>query len=363
MPNGTVETLLATDAADAERWDASVRSAADPDVYYLPAYVRATAELECSEPFAVIAGTDPHKILAPLLVRNMSACIDGSEVEWKDACSPYGYGGLLSLSSDSGKVEAKVLENFIAGLDSWCRERNLVCCVLRLHPLINQFEWVLPQQYGAGFLRVRQRGTTSAIDLKNWESENSRPRGMRKDRREDLNRARRNLRVTWKSGEETDIESSLDLFFRIYGNALQQLQADEFYRFPRSYFSRLAALGPQLGLAFVWLGDELVGANLFLAGVRFAHGHLAGTNDVGRKNGAATLLLVEGSRWARQRGCELLHLGGGVAPGDRLEDFKRSFGGPTFHYTFALYVADPLRFEQLCRTPNPPWPYRISEIE
>jgi len=186
---------------------------------------------------------------------------------------------------------------------------------------------------------------------------------MRKDRREDLNRARRNLRVTWKPGDEPDIEASLDLFFDIYGHALQQLQADEFYRFPRSYFSHLAALGPQLGIAFVWLGDELVGANLFLTGWKYAHGHLAGTNEMGRRCGAATLLLVEGAHWARQRGCELLHLGGGVTPGDKLEDFKRSFGGPSYHYAYAIYVADPARFEQLCQMPNPPWPYSTREID
>jgi Acetyltransferase (GNAT) domain len=141
----------------------------------------------------------------------------------------------------------------------------------------------------------------------------------------DLNRTRRTLRATWKGGEDHDIEASLDPFFLIYSQALDLLDADDFYRFPRSYFSHLAALGHHLGIAFVWLGDELVGGNLFLSGPNYAHRHLADANETGRKYGASTLLLVEGSQWARERGCELLHLGGGMSPGDRLEDFKRSF--------------------------------------
>jgi Acetyltransferase (GNAT) domain len=363
MRNDTVETLLATDAADAERWDELVRAAPVPDVYYLLPYVQATAELEQSDPVAIVAGSDTCKFMAPLLVRNMSARMDGSTVEWKDACSPYGYGGLLNLSGRGGRADAYSLQRFVNGLHEWCLEQEAVCCVLRLHPLLHQDEWFLAPQFRQNFLRVRVRGSTNAINLRNWDAAEGRPKGMRKDRREDLNRARRVFRVTWKNGDEPDVESSLDLFSQIYGQALEQLHADEFYRFPRPYFSHLAGLGRHLGIAFVWREDEPVGANLFLAGWKYAHGHLAGTNDIGRKYGAATLLLVEGSRWAQQRGCELLHLGGGLIPGDTLESFKRSFGGPSYHYAYAIYVANPSRFEQLCRIPNPPWPYGIREYD
>jgi hypothetical protein len=360
LQKGTVEMLSAANPGDAERWSKLVYGASAPDVYYLPEYARATAEIEHSEPVAIVAGSKECKILAPLLIRQMTAVLNGSRVEWRDACTPYGYGGLLNLSS-TGKVDPSSLQCFVEGLHNRCCEHHLVCCVLRLHPLIHQEEWFMPEQFGQDFLKIRFRGATSAIDLRNWDTPLTRPKKLRRDRRADLNRARHSLRVTWKGGEDHDVEASLDLFSRIYSQALDALDADEFYRFPPKYFSHLSALGHRLGIAFVWFGNELVGANLFLAGWNYAHGHLAGTNETARKYGAATLLLVEGSQWARQRGCELLHLGGGMSPGDTLEDFKRSFGGPSYHYTYVIYIADLERFEQLCHLPNSPWPYGERE--
>jgi hypothetical protein len=353
-----IETLKATDPADADRWSTLVQAAAVPDVYYLPAYARATAELEGSEPIAIVAGSQECKILAPLLVRRMSAGVNGSRFEWVDASSPYGYGGLLNLSA-SQKVDKHDVHCFVEALHQWCRKSQAVCCVLRLHPLLRQEEWFVPEQFEQNSVRVWFRGLTSAINLDAWDAPLSRPRGLRRDRRAHLNRARRLLRVSWMSGEDRNAEAGLELFSQIYGKALDVLDADRFYRFPARYFSSLRFLERQLGIAFAWLGDELVGANMFLAGRKYAHGHLAGIDEAGRKHGAATLLLVEGSRWARQRGCELLHLGGGMTPGDGLEDFKRSFGGPSFRYGYVTYVADQERFEQICQMPDPPWPYGI----
>jgi len=356
MPSTTVEILKAKNPADAERWSALVRKSAAPDVYYLPAYVRASSEMEQSEPIAVVAGSAAGGILAPLLIRAMSAVRGESRTEWLDACSPYGYGGLLSLST-RGKVDQRDLDCFLEGLHDWCCKQHLVCCALRLHPLTCQEDWFQPVQNWQDSVRIVYRGPTSAIDLKDWDASLDQPKGLRRDRCADMRCARRNLRVTWSNGEDHDAEANLNLFARLYSQTLDRLNANVFYRFSPSYFSGLAALGRHLGIALAWHGDEPVGGNLFLFGCNYGHGHLAGSNQTGRKHGAATLLLVEGARQARQRGCELLHIGGGVRSGDSLEDYKRSFGGPSYRYAYVTYIADPERFEQLCRMPNAPWPY------
>lgn len=357
MPSTRVEILRATNPADAERWNALVRRSPAQDVYYLPAYVRASSEMEQSEPIAVVAsGSGTRGILAPLLIRPISVVVDESGIQWFDACSPYGYGGLLNLSS-TGKVDKRDLDCFLEGLHDWCCERDLVCCALRLHPLMCQEEWFKPVQDSQDSVRIAYRGSTSAIDLKDWDVSLDQPKGLRRDRCADMRCARRNLRVTWNNGEDHDAEANLDLFARLYNQTLDRLNAKVFYRFSPSYFSGLAALGQHLGIALAWHGDEPVGGNLFLFGSNYGHGHLAGSNQTGRKYGAATLLLVEGARQARQRGCELLHVGGGVTSGDSLEDYKRSFGGPSYRYAYVTCIADPDRFEQLCRIPNSPWPY------
>ena len=356
MPSTRVEILRATSPADAERWSALVRRSPAQDVYYLPAYVRASSEMELSEPIAIVAGSGARRILAPLLIRSISVLADESGTEWLDACSPYGYGGLLDLSG-AGKVDERDLDCFLEGLHDWCCERDLVACALRLHPLMCQEEWFKPVQNWQDSVRIVYRGSTSAIDLKDWDAALDQPKGLRRDRCADMRCARRNLRVTWNNGEDHDAEANLNLFARLYNQTLDRLNAKVFYRFSPSYFSGLAALGQHLGIALAWHGDEPVGGNLFLFGSNYGHGHLAGSNQTGRKYGAATLLLVEGARQARQRGCELLHIGGGTSPGDSLEDYKRSFGGPSYRYAYVTCIADPDRFEQLCRIPNSPWPY------
>ena len=356
MQKTAVEMLRATNPEDVERWRTLVQGSAMPDVYYLPAYALATSQIEHSEPLALVAGSDSCKVLAPLLIRRMTTFVDDSKIDWVDACSPYGYGGYLNLSS-KGDVDDHDLNCFFEDLHNWCCDRHVVCCVLRLHPLAHQEEWFMPERYSRKFLRIQFRGSTSGIDLNNWDAALDQPKGLRRDRRSDLRHARRTLRVTWTEGEDRDVEVSLNLFSQIYNQALARHGANDFYRFPPSYFSHLAALGRHLSIAFVWLENELVGANIFLAGWHYAHGHLAGTNETGLKNGASTLLIIEGCKWARQRGCELLHLGGGNSPSDSLEDYKRSFGGPSYRYAYLNYIVDPERFEQLSRMPHAPWPY------
>jgi len=360
MPRTAPEMLLAANPADSERWSTLVSASPMDDVYYSPAYARATSILEHSEPVAIVAGPDSCKFLAPLLLRRMSAVVNGSKIDWTDASSPYGYGGLLNLSG-SESPDPRDLVCFLDDLHDWCTASDVVCCVLRLHPLMRQEEWFLPGEPWPELVRIRSRGPTTAIDIENWDNARDQPFGMRKGRRYDLNSARRTLRVTCTSGHDADAESSLDLFYAIYERTMERHRADDFLRFPRSYFSRLASLGPSLGIAFTWLNDQLTGASVFLAGHEFAHYHLSAVNDIGMKFGAATLLIVEGSKWARQQGCKLLHLGGGMKPADSLADFKCSFGGHSYRYAYVIYVADPGRFEQLCRLPNAPWPYRMNE--
>src|SRR5271170_1091209 len=359
MPKIALEMLEAANPADSERWNTLVSNSPMPDVYYLPAYAQASAEMEHAEPVAVVAGQDSSRYLAPLLLRRMSAIEDGSPVDWTDACSPYGYGGILPLSS-SQPTEVPDVRCFLDDLHDWCSERGVVCCVLRLHPLMRQEEWFAPDEPWQKLLRIRSRGSTTAIDLENWDDARDRPIGMRKDRRSDLNFARRMLRVTWASGEDPDVQLTLDQFSALYEQAMESHRADNFYRFPVSYFSGLASLGSRLGISLAWLDDQLAGASIFLAGRDYAHYHLACGNEFGMKQRAATLLVVEGAKWARKQGCKLLHLGGGLNPGDSLEFFKHSFGSRLYRYAYLIIVAAPERFEQLSKIPNAPWPYRSN---
>jgi hypothetical protein len=354
------ETLLAKDTLDAKRWTTLVESSASSDVYYLPEYARATAEIELTEPLALIAGAPSCRMLAPLLLRRNSAKANGFSTEWLDASTPYGYGGLLGLST-SPLVHPEHFHCFVDQLNAWCLDRHVVCCIIRLHPLIGQQAWFEPTDRWQDRLQLHSRGTTSSVELSQWNEDLDQPASLRRDRRADMRLAGRTLRVTWNTGDDDDADLKLGIFSTLYDELIRRNAAESFYRFPQRYFTKLRTLGKRLGIVLAWYGDEPVGGNLFLAGLRYAHGHLAATNDIGRKYGASTFLIVEGARWARRRGCELLHLGGGTRPGDSLEDFKRGFGGSSHVYRYVTFITDRKRFDEICRLPTAAWPYNLRD--
>jgi serine/alanine adding enzyme len=320
-------------AADDERWDGLVDAAPAPDVYFRPGYCRAYEVT--GEGRAVAVRTETA--LFPLLLRELPYAEDGF-----DAVTPYGYGGLLPLSDAADSVTD------VRQLRDWCAANGVVSVLLRLHPLLGAFEH-LSQMDG---LEVREHGPSTAVELSRVED--GRLTGMSKGRKADLSVARRELEVSWETGE-----AALERFREIYDETMTRIGARDYYLFPPEYYGALAdGLGDRLGVALARRGDEVVGGSLFMADRRFAHYHLSGTTDAGRELKAGTLLVNAGAVWAAERGCELLHLGGGTQGADSLYAFKRSFGGGEFTYSLATLVADPSRYEELvarrAKEPEPP---------
>jgi hypothetical protein len=319
----TVEAL----APDDERWDELVDAAPTPDIYFRPGYCRTYEAV--GEGRLVAVRTDGA--LFPLLVRQLPFSQDGF-----DAVSPYGYGGLLPLARATSVLGSDP-DSDLRQLRDWCVTSGVVSVLIRLHPLLGD----VPHAFAMDGVSIREHGPTTAIDLERVEE--GRLAGMSKGRKADLSVARRSLEVSWESGEP-----ALERFRAVYDETMQRLGAGEDYLFPRAYYRALAeGLGDRLGVALALRADEIVGGALFMADRRYAHYHLSGTTDAGRNLKAGTLLVHEGAVWAAERGCALLHLGGGTAGADSLFAFKRSFGGRELTYSFVTLVADPDRYDAL----------------
>jgi hypothetical protein len=310
---------------DDPRWNRLVDASPTPDVYFRPGYCAAYEAAGHGRAVAVVT----ENALFPLLLRRLPFGEDGF-----DAATPYGYGGLMPLAdyrAPTGPVSD------LRQLRDWCVANDVVSALLRLHPLLGPFGH-LPE---IAYVEVREHGPTTAIDLASLEEEGR--RGMSKGRKADLNVARRELEVSWESGG-----GALERFRHVYDGTMQRVGAGGFYLFAPEYYRALSdGLGYGLGVALALHRDEVVGGALFLADRLFAHYHLSGTTETGRALKAGTLLVHAGAEWARERGCRLLHLGGGTSGADSLFAFKRSFGGETYTYSFATFVADRERYEAL----------------
>jgi methionyl-tRNA formyltransferase len=341
------------DSVEAVRWDELVAGSPNADVYHRAAYVRATAELEHSQPLGLMISLRSGRFLVPTLLRPISGA-DGQS--WTDASTPYGYGGVLRLNPDS-EVTLPDVVDFFQELQAWCAARKLVSCVIRSHPLLAQ-DWLLAQPPGTDFVKVVRRGNTVALSLQPWDDTRQCPPELSKGRRSDLALARRNLRITWNGSSDQNITlEQSQIFQALYKSTMQRVDAAEFFHFPPPYFERLAALGSDLHIAIAWHDGRPVGGAVFMAGPTYAHYHLSASDDTGRKYKASTLLVVEGANWARQRGCQAMHLGGGMHAGDPLMKFKRSFGGKDYEFGYVTLIADRERYQDMCSVPHTPWPY------
>ena len=336
-----VQVLRAADYSDFSGWNQLLNVAPISDVYYRPGYALAYEAAGHGKAIGVILASHHRQVLMPLLLRRLSDLPFGQSEPGFDAVTPYGYGGLLPLSETDCRCESEV-HTLLDAIRQWCRESNIVCCHIRLHPMLEQDKWLNALRFQDETASLRFRAQTTAVDLSKWDNTGQRITGTSATRRLKLNRARRSLRVLW-GGLDIPMEEAIRLVRAVDEYRMTQVQASPYYYFPQEYYSALADR-TNLAVLLAWSNDELVGGQLYLADGPFAHCHLSGSNDLGLKFDASTLLTNAGARWAREHGCKLLHLGGG---GDSLFGYKRSYGGPVYSYYTLDVIADESRYRNL----------------
>src|SRR5277367_3210885 len=135
MMEGLFEFGL-SNPSEAARWEGLLSLFPGADVYHRAAYILASSEVERSEPIGLALSVAERRFMVPILVRTVTASTGES---WKDAVSPYGYGGVLCEAFD---VQPEVVVELLRRLQGWCIDQQIVCCVLRSHPLLRQ-EWLL----------------------------------------------------------------------------------------------------------------------------------------------------------------------------------------------------------------------------
>ena len=175
--------------------------------------------------------------------------------------------------------------------------------------------------------------------------------GIRKRLREQI---RRNERGGWEAqvirGPEAD-QTARSAFERAYAETMARTGAAERYLYSSEYFERL------LGSARSWLvlgareGDRLAGA-IAVASDGYLHYYLGGTADEALGDSPMKNLFAAMIALGNELGLPV-SLGGGLTPGDSLDDFKRGFanGEAPFH-THEL-ICDPDAYEGLVAKSGP----------
>ena len=257
---------------------------------------------------------DPH-LRIPLIVRP----IEGSER--RDAISPYGYpGGSVAPDSPPDPVEV-----------DWS-QTGLVSIFIRD--------------------RIGEEACLAGGTVRSQVHVARGPGGIRKRLREQI---RRNERDGWSvetiPGPDAGDEARA-AFERAYGQTMARTNAAGRYLYESGYFERLLRSG-RSWLLLASRGSEPLAGAIAVASDEHLHYYLGGTVDDAldaspMKNLFAAMISL---------GEELempVNLGGGIRPGDSLDDFKRGFANESADFRTHEVMADRTAYEELSRGASAP---------
>jgi hypothetical protein len=264
------------------------------------------------------------ELLAPLIVHPID---DGPE---RDAISPYGYPGLVpSTPGGADPIDPGSIDFSATGLVSvFLRHR------LGAPPLSGATE------------RIMVQIADPALPPK------SRP----SDRRQVRKNAEAGYRVELVPGPQTT-PAQRAAFNAVYEQTMHRAAAAAHYFFGAAYFDRvLQADRTWLALATAPDG-ELAAASLVAVSDGFLHYYLSGSADSHLRDSPMKNVLAH----LLEHAAELqlpLNLGGGLSPGDPLEEFKRGFANRQEPWQTSEIICDPEKYAQLSadRDPTPFFP-------
>lgn len=285
------------------------------DIYHLPEYVALESSRIKATPEA-IAVIENEKILFVLyLLRKCKDVLtqEPTTQEIFDAVSPYGYPGIL-LSEAACTPE--FIKSAIDQLTHVFRAKHVCSVFFRLHPILNhEFNEICKSNI------CQVSGETVSIDLRLSESEiwhQTRP-----EHRNKINKCKRNGLTT----RIVPYHKHIDQFIEIYQETMDRVGAAKSYYFDYDYFLYLAdALAEKLHLCIVEVDEEAICAGLFTECCRIVQYHLGGTRTEFLKQAPSKLMFDYVRFWAKERGNDFFHLGGGVGGAkDSLYHFKAGF--------------------------------------
>lgn len=255
---------------------------------------------------------------------------DIPDTEHSDLTSVYGYAG--PLFADGADVVP-----YMRTLLEAMRASGAVALFSRVHPL---FVDRVPED-----VRGQRLSEVVVIEVGADEDVTRQYRGSH----------RREIVKTLEAGVRLEAGSSPSLiaeFDAVYGQAMAQLNARDYYHFSADYITSVTeAVDFETIIVVAKLDDAPISASMFTVTGGVMQYYLSGTVDGHRKQSPSKAIIAEAHRLAVQRGLRHLILGGGVGSSrDPLFAFKAGFSETAMPFHVIREVLDPPRYRALCET-------------
>jgi hypothetical protein len=308
------------------------------DVYQLPQYLELEAARNGAIPEAIVVIEGDQVLFVPYLLRQCQDVIPAAllSADVLDAISPYGYPGLLL--SPAAKATPGFADRAMQALQQTLQSRGVCSLFLRLHPALNQDDVALfaPDTFTAN-------GETVSIDLRLenlWAP-------TRSGHRSTINKCKR-LGMVARIVPFLDY---LDEFVRIYEETMDRVNATAgYYEFNTAYFRQMHELmGDRLHLCIVEYEGEIACAGLYTESCGIVQSALGGTRDRYVHLSPSSLETDYARDWAKARGNQFLHLGGGVggSQSDSVYNFKAGFSKLRHPFYTLRLIVDPVNYQHL----------------
>jgi hypothetical protein len=275
----------------------------------------------------VLEGGGGATLCVPLVVRPIEGEGLGELAGLQDAVSPYGFpGGALSGpgAPPNGVPKGTVDWRGVELVSIFVRDRiGGPCC----------------------FSGATERAQVSVIDTRV-------PVEFRRNHRCNI---RRNVelgyRTTCLPARECSREERAG-FMQVYRETMVRHAASPRFFFSDDYFEQVLD-SPRAWLVTTRAPDgHVAAAALNVLSDGYLHNYLGGTGD-GYLTHSPFKNVIDGLVGLSRRLEAPIHLGGGVRPGDGIENFKRGFANATAHFYTHELVCDPARYASLCAAHGP----------
>ena len=304
------------------------------DCYHTAEYLLLMAS---QEPLAGVKGLfyqEPGiEIFLPILVRPLPDLLGGADAG-SDFMVPYGYGGPIG----SGLDNPDLFHRWVNALGEWAVNNNIHTGFLRWHPLLS-----IPMEQDTGSLSLL--GATVAVDLTGFQGDVD--AAARPTHRSEIRWLLRNgYSVVWDDWDRYED------FRRLYAATMARLAASSSYRYSSEYFQEMRRrLGGMLHLGVVMCpAGQVAAAALFTECDGIVQYSLSASDESMRKKSPTKLLVAAARGWAKSRGNQWLHLGGGLgSQRDKLFQFKAGFSETEMPFAISKLVFNQHKYDVLCR--------------
>ncbi|URD51582.1 GNAT family N-acetyltransferase [Chroococcidiopsis sp. CCNUC1] len=311
------------------------------DIYQLPEYVALEANRTNTISEAILISAEDKIFFAPYLIRSCKELASAASFPTKtfDIISPYGYPGILMNAAavnppEFPKLALEELKRILAA-------RGVCSGFFRLHPILNH-NWreIFPPN------TFTLNGETVSVNLKLssteiWHQTHS-------SQRNKINKCKR-LGMTAKI---VSFLEYIDEFATVYQETMERVgAANSYFLFDRQYFLKLQKfLLDKIHLCIVELDGEIASAGIYTECSGIVQGLLGGTRNKFYRFSPSSLETDYVRFWARERGNEFLHLGGGVGGSrDSLYQFKASFSQQRHEFLTLRLIIDSEKYDRLVK--------------